>query len=199
MSSHWEEQLFDAIREGDESAFERIYDLYYARVRLVAWRISHRGDWVDEILNESWCRAFTQRREYLRETPFLAWMAGIVRNVYREECRRSPLVLANEGESSSLRERVEEVTPEAVAEEAELLAGLHDCVSRLKAEDAELVRLRFFEGLPLREVAQRMGVPESTLRDGHIPAAYKALRKCLESKGLRFSQVFSAQDRPESQ
>ena len=49
MSKRWEEQLFEAIREGDELAFERIYDLYQTRVRLVAWKISHRGDWVDEI------------------------------------------------------------------------------------------------------------------------------------------------------
>lgn len=197
MSKRWEEQLFEAIREGDELAFERIYDLYQTRVRLVAWKISHRGDWVEEILNETWCRAFAQRREFVGATPFLAWMAGIVRNVYREECRKSPTVLAEE--QGTRKEKADDVTPESLAEEAEWLAALHDCVSRLDVEDAEIVRLRFFEGLTLRDVAQRIGVPESTLRDVRIPSAYKTLRKCLESKGLRISQFFAAQDGGETQ
>ena len=199
MSQRWESQLFDAIREGDERAFERLYDLYQQRVRLVAWRILHRPDWLDDILNESWCRAFAQRRDFDASRPFLVWMAGIVRNVYREDCRRSPLVLArddtdtipthSDGESA-------EVSPEQLAADAELLAGVNECVAKLTSEDARIVQMRFFQSLSLREVGQIMGLAESTLRDVRIPAIYKSLRKCLESKGIRFSEVFPAQDLP---
>jgi RNA polymerase sigma factor (sigma-70 family) len=128
-------------------------------------------------------------------------MAGIIRNVYREECRKSPLVLDRSDEESGTERatEVDQLPPESMAEEAELLAGLHACVDTLSSEDAELVRLRFFEGLTLRAIGERIGVPESTLRDVRIPAMFKALRKCLETKGIRSSQLFAAQDRPSGQ
>jgi len=200
MPDRWEIDLFDSVRDGDEAAFRRVYDLYHQRVQVAAWRISHRADWVDDILSEAWCRAFANRREYDGERPFLVWMAGIVRNVYREECRKSPLVLRHgEGKAKQAEPRLDEATPEVVAEEAELLAGIHDCVDRLSQDEAEIVRLRFFEGLTLRQVAERLGVAESTLRDVRIPAVFKTLRKCLETKGIRFSEFFAAQEGSESQ
>src|ERR1043166_9509485 len=196
MSTRWEEQLFEAIREGDAIAFERIFDLYQERVRLVTWKISHRSDWVDDLVNEAWCRAFAQRTQFDGERSFLVWMAGIVRNVYREECRKSPTTLDDRvgGQTAA-----DEVSPEKISEEAELLAALNGCVEKLSAQDQEIVRLRFFEGQTLRGVSEKLGLPESTLRDVRIPAAFKALRKCLKSKGIQDSQILTAQGGIEEQ
>src|SRR5216684_7751704 len=114
MSTRWEDQLFEAIREGDAVAFERIFDLYQERVRLVTWKISHRADWVDDLVNEAWCRAFAQRTTFDCEHPFLVWMAGIVRNVYREECRKSPTILDDQAGGGSLA-TADKVSPEVMA------------------------------------------------------------------------------------
>ena len=198
MSTRWEEQLFEAIREGDAVAFERVFDLYKERVRLVAWRISHRSDWIEDIVNEAWCRAFAQRTRFDPTQPFLVWMVGIVRNVYREECRKSPLVIA-ENSAPGGNIPADEASPNDLAEEAELLAALNGCVSQLSSQDQDIVRLRFFEGQTLRGISETLGLPESTLRDVRIPAAFKAIRKCLKKKGIRESQFFSAQDGPELQ
>ena len=198
MSTRWEDQLFEAIREGDAVAFERIFDLYQERVRLITWRISHRADWVEDLVNEAWCRAFAQRTRFDRQYSFLVWMAGIVRNVYREECRKSPLVL--DGRSAhSTPETSEGSSPESLAQEAELLAALNSCVEKLPTQDQQIVRLRFFDGQTLRGVSEQLDIPESTLRDVRIPAAFRSLRKCLQSKGIRDSQFFAAQEGPEEQ
>jgi len=200
MSDRSEQALLAAIPTGAESAFEAAYQLYHERVRLIAWRISHRPDWVDDLFNEAWCRAYDSRRTFDPNRSFLVWMAGIVRNVYREECRRSPRTW--DGVVERDRHEVpmaEELGPERLAEEAELLSGLNDCVSQLGEEDAAIVRLRFFDGLPLRVVGQKVEIPESTLRDVRIPAIYRTLRKCLEKKGIRISLLFPAQEAPEIQ
>ncbi len=195
-----EKQLFQDVRAGDDSAFERIYDLYHQRVRLTAWRISHRPDWVDELVNESWCRAFEQRKAFDAGRPFLVWMAGIVLNVYREHCRKSPTTL---GGSDDLRPapsaKTDELSPESIASEAELLAGLNDCMARLDPKDAEIVRLRFFDDRTLRLVAKEVSIAEATLRERDIPRILRVLRRCLESKGLKISEVFPAQEGAEPQ
>jgi RNA polymerase sigma-70 factor, ECF subfamily len=194
MADRSEAELSQAIRTGDQRAFERAYDFYQQRVRLMAWRISHRPDWVDDLVNEAWCRAFRQRGGYDPGTPFPVWMGGILQNVYREHCRSSRTKF---GADAAGRRGGDDVdtsrSPVEIAEEAEWLEGLNECVQRLEPADAEIIRLRFFKDLPLREVAKEVGIPESTLRDVRLPAAYRALKKCLEHKKIRFSGIFPAQ------
>lgn len=192
-----ENELLKAVQAGDDSAFARLYELYQERVRLAAWRVSHRPDWLDEIVNESWCRAFAARTSYDPARPFLVWMAGIVQNVYREQCRKSPLTLSS-GNPKSV-EDLDEIDPESVASEAELLSTLNRCVSQLSDVDAAIVRLRFFEDKPLRVVAKEVSISESTLRTTTIPAIMDRLRKCMTSQGFEISRIFSAQDPAEMQ
>lgn len=198
MTDRADQELRDAVGAGDEQAFERLYDSYHERLRLVAWRISHRPDWVDDLLNEAWCRAYHGRRSYKPDQPALVWLAGIVRNVYREFCRKSPQTIGGTPDESA-GVRLDEVTPEQAAHEAEVLAGLNACVAALGPAEARIVRLRFFEGKTLRLVAQEVGVPESTLRDTRLPAILARLRRCLDRKKIDFSEFFSAQDGGESQ
>jgi len=197
MPDRSETELFEAIAAGDAVAFERIYDIYQQRARLTAWRISHRADWVDDILNEAWCRAYSQRRLFDPARPFLVWLAGILQNVYREHCRKSPVTYDGDVETQATTTagspRLDEDSPEKIAAEAELLAGLNDCLERMDPLAVRIVRLRFFEGRTLRLVAQEVNIPESTLREVRLPAVYRALRQCLARKGIEISQVFPAQ------
>lgn len=189
------QKALQAISRGDESAFGRAYGLYHARARLVAWRVSHRADWVDDIVNEAWCRAFAQRKTYDPDRPFLVWMAGIIQNVYREHCRQSRLTVGE----GSVRPDIDHLTPEALAGESELLSGLHECMARLNPEEARILRLRYFESKPLRVVAKEVNIAESTLRDGRLPVILQALRRCMEKKGLDIPEFFSAQEGPPGQ
>ncbi len=184
-----------AINTGDERAFERVYRAYEERLRLVAWRICGRADWLDDLVNETWCRAFDQRMRYEPKYPFLVWVSGIARNVFREMLRRGPLqvVTGNEPHRPSDAE-VDALDPETLAHEAEVLAGLNDCLSRLEPDEAGIVRLRYFEGQTLRVVAQQVNIPEATLRERVIPRLLDRLRRCLAEKEIEFSSIFSAHE-----
>ncbi len=189
-----DQELFEAVQDGDDAAFERVYDRYQQRARLVAWRITHRPDWVDELLSEAWCRAFRMRTSYNSSRPFLSWFGGILQNVYREHCRRSPITIGTGNDRpDGTAGGVDTMDPEKIAAEAELLSGLNDCVDRLGPDDARLVRLRFFRGQTLRAVAKEVNVPESTLREHRLPAVFRKLRECLAKKGIDFSQLSPAQ------
>lgn len=198
MPDSQDKELFDAVNRGNDRAFERVYDRYQQRARLIAWSMSHRADWLDDILNEAWCRAFRLRRSYDPERPFLIWFAGILQNVYREHCRNSPVTM-DPADHDDHTPDAGQRPPEALVAEAELMEKLNDCVSRLGAQDQFIVQLRFFQDKPLRVVAQEVTIAESTLRDVRIPAIFKALRKCLAKKGIEISEVFPAHDRPEMQ
>lgn len=191
MTDSSENELLRAVASGDEKAFERLYARYQQRARLMAWRMSHLPDWVDDLLNEAWCRAFDQRTTYKPEYPFLVWLAGIMRNVYREFCRRS-VPGRVEGTMRSVGEGLDVETPETIVHEAELLAALNQCLDDLEPRDARIIRLRFFDGKTLNAVAKEVSVPESTLRDTRLPALLQRIRRCMEGKKMEIPEIFPA-------
>lgn len=194
MSGSQDDPLKNDLARDDGRAFEKLYVQFNVRLRLAAWRICRRGDWVDDLTNESWRRAYEARGSFDPSRPFLVWLTGILRNVYREQARsRFRLV------SPEAPDELDRLDPAALADEAELLAAIDDCVRRLPAEDRDIVRARFFEGLPLRAVAERSRIPEATLRESRLPAVCDRLRKCLQAKGLENSRLFSAQGGLETQ
>lgn len=193
MSEPTVRELCEALAGGDDRAFERLYDRYHQRVRLVAWRISHRADWVDDLLNEGWTRAFHQRSKYDPKYDFMVWVVGIVRNVYREYCRQGRLTIQhNDDVDVAADGPTDDMSPEALAHEAEVLFSLNECVSKLSDEDGVIVRRRFFEGASLRLIAQELNLPEATLRASRVPGVLDQLRRCLAKKNIEIPAEFSA-------
>lgn len=200
MSEPTVRELCEALAKGDDRAFERLYDRYHQRVRLVAWRISHRADWVDDLLNEGWTRAFNQRAKFDPRYDFIVWVVAIVRNVYREYCRQGKLTLQhNEGMDVAADQLSDEMSPEALAQEAEVLFCLNECVRQLSDEDGAIVRRRFFDGASLRLIAEELTIPEATLRASRVPAVLEQLRRCLGKKNIEIPAEFSARAVDESQ
>lgn len=190
MTDPSEAQLTNKLAQGDARAFEGLYLLFNERVRLAAWQMCRRPDWIDDVVNEAWRRAYEARAEFDPGRPFLVWVVGILRNCCREYAR-SRLRLSTGGDDPL--NAIADADPAHLAAQADLLAALDACVRALPAQDQAIVRKRFFEGKPLRIVAQEVGVAESTLRDGRLPDLFDRLRACLASRGLDISSIFSAQ------
>ena len=184
--------ILKAAAAGDEDAFRKLYDRFHQRVRLIAWRISRRADWLDDLLNEAWCRAYAQRTRFDPDRDFLVWMVGIVRNVYREFIRQGRLTLAQTTGEGEIEVESDDVSPEALAQEAEVLEALNACVEALPEVEAQIVRRRFFLNQTLREVAQAAGMPEATLRATRLPDIVEKLRRCLSKKKIMISEIFPA-------
>ncbi len=195
MDEAAEEALLRRVPTGDDAAFESLYALYAQRVRLAAWRFCRRGDQIDDLTNETWCRAYRLRPDYDPTRPFFSWLCGILHNVWREQARKNA---ADSSDTAADDMPADDLSPDDVAAEAEMLAGLNDCVSRLDPEEQSLVRWRFFDGEPLRLVAQKLGIAEATVREIRLPAVMVKLQRCLSKKGRadRFFSFSSAQAGP---
>jgi RNA polymerase sigma factor (sigma-70 family) len=89
-------------------------------------------------------------RSSIRQTAVRSLIDG-----YRRSRRYAPMpdeeLLAGEEEDSDERARNERI------------ALVREAIERLPAEERELVRLRFLEGLPLKEVAERTGASISAV------------------------------------
>lgn len=128
-------------------------------VRAVARRLVLGEAQVDDVVQQTWLAALEhppRRRGRLR-----AWLGAVARNF--------ALRAAREARRRAHRERVaarHEAAPSAAETVAELAAHRRvvDAVLALDEPYRTAVLLRFYHGLPPREIARRTGVPGATAR-----------------------------------
>lgn len=114
-----------------------------------------------------------------------AWLRKIAYNVALQYFQRRgelPAELTDDLESD--RE-----TPEQSAFDAEMGTALAKVVAALDADERELLRLRFAEGMTAEEIGEELGIPEGTVRS----RLHRILERC--HKALRRMGI---EDRPGS-
>lgn len=158
----------------DEEAFIEAYDEYAEAIfRYCAFRVSDR-ERARELMQETFANAW----EYLRKgrsieqmRPFLYRIAHNV--CVNESLRAKPFSLeALEEQSGFDPVDARSRTPEEDAEAALLLERL----GSLRPKDRELLALRYFDGLPVAEIAEALGIPPNTA-SVRIKRAVEELRK----------------------
>ena len=166
--------LVAAIRAGDVSRFRELVARYDARVRLVvAYRLADTAAREDAV-QETFYKAFKNLDRLTRPERFEAWLVRIARTVAadhrRRRARRDVVYL----------EELEGVPPGGAA-----LDWIWDEVQQLVPAFGQVLRMRYREGCSYAEIAERLGVPLSTVR-GRIYEARRALRHRLTKDGQRW-------------
>jgi RNA polymerase sigma-70 factor, ECF subfamily len=169
-----DDALARAARGGDPEAFERLFERHRLRVARIAGRFFPRREAVEEIVQESFTKAFLGLDDYAgrHAASFAAWLSQIAVNVCYDELRR-------------LRRRPQATDIDFGEEEARgLSAQLHSALSagrdietdlvardlagkllaRLSAEDQLVLVLLDAEGLSVAEIAQLTGWSASKVK-----------------------------------
>src|SRR5919206_1984456 len=134
-------------RDGDERAFEELFVRHRRRVALIASRFFRQRQQVEEVVQESFTKAFFALGDFSnrQEASFAAWLARIAFNVCYDELRRQKrraegalMSEVTEEEAEGLRSRLHG-EGEGAAADAEAAAVSRDLaaklLSRLGAED----------------------------------------------------------------
>lgn len=159
-------ELVSEVRAGQEAAFEELFRRHRRRVALIASRFFRRREQIEEVVQESFAKAFFALGEFSNRQAesFGAWLARIAFNVCYDELRRlkrrpeSSLSELDEDEAAWLRERTRASTDartvESEAVSRELAAKL---LARLSPEDRLVLVMLDVEGLSTAEIAEVMG------------------------------------------
>jgi RNA polymerase sigma factor (TIGR02999 family) len=164
-------QILSAIEQGNPSAAERLLPLVYAELRrLAAARLAREkpGQTLDAtgLVHEAYLRLVDvkQAQHWNSRGHFFAAAAEAMRRILVERARHKGRIQHGGG-----LVRVDLLDADAVAPtEDEQVLLLDDALTRLAAarpQAAELVKLRFFAGLTLEEIAALLALsPRSTRR-----------------------------------
>lgn len=197
-----EEQWVAAARTGDRLALAKLLALHHPAL---AARVAARLDASlraraspEDILQEAYLQVFRQIGRFEPRGPgsFFGWVATIVdhkvidaqraaHRVQRDVAREQPPPGPGRTESYwNLLDQVYEdsVTPSRIVRRDEAIGALLACVSDLDEPHRQVIELRFLAGLPLAEVAQRLGRTEGAVV-ALTQRALKALRESMDRLG----------------
>ncbi len=181
-------ELVTRASKGDDEAFEELFNRHRRRVALIASRFFRRPEQIEEIIQESFTKAYFALEDFSnqQETSFAAWLARISFNTCYDELRRqkrrpeSSMSEVTEEEASWLKEqlRVEGAAGniEAAAVARDLASKL---LSRLNAEDRLVLVMLDVEGLSVSEIAEMTGWSISKVKV-RAHRARASLRRVLE-------------------
>jgi RNA polymerase sigma-70 factor (ECF subfamily) len=180
-------QLVGRAAAGDEAAFEELFNRHRRRVALIAGRFFRRREQIEEIIQESFTKAYLALADFSneRETSFASWLARISFNTCYDELRRQKR--RPEGSMSEVSEEESEwlkgqLRAEGAGDDVESAAVArdlaHKLLARLSPEDRLLLVMLDVEGMSVSEIAElnRWSVSKVKVRAHRARAS---LRKVL--------------------
>ena len=182
-----DESLVEAVRGGDDSAFEKIFERHRRRIARMVGRFFNRPERVEEILQDVFTKAYFALDAYSAERgrSFGAWLSRVAVNTCYDELRRArrrPESSISEITSEELIWLNAQLTLESSGSNAEAAAVTRDLanklLARLSAEDRIVLILLDADELSVAEIAAMMGWKVSKVKV-RAHRARQSLRRVL--------------------
>jgi RNA polymerase sigma-70 factor (ECF subfamily) len=161
-----DDELVAAARAGDDLAFGRLFERHRRLVSRLGYRFFPRRDQVEEIIQESFIKAYFALDDYQGggEKSFVSWLARIaVRNCY-DELRRarrrgeSSIGDLSEEEAAYLHERLRDLSSSGNVEGAAISRDLaNKLLAQLRPDDRMVLALLKLEELSIAEISNLTG------------------------------------------
>jgi len=173
-----DEALMEAVRRGEEGAFDALFERYRSRLHAFLTRRCGDPTMAEDLFQETWLRAVRARDRYDSRRRFSTWIFQIANNLVRDRFRRSDV---ERRRRSGLREAEDTgVAPRGAGPASpELRLDVRRRLDALPDRLREVVVLRYYHGLPEREVAAIARVPAGTVKS-RLHQAVRALRAADE-------------------
>ena len=167
--------LVDRAKGGDREAFDALARTVGDRCMAIAYRILRDADMADDAVQAALISAWRQLRSLRDPDAFEPWLHRILTHECYAEARRG----------RRMRADIRALPTHGQAESTDLLTvndrdQLERAFRRLTLEQRAVLVFHHYLGLPLSEVAQRLGIPVGTAKS-RLFHATAALRASLEA------------------
>ena len=162
------EELTQWVRRaarGEESAYAELYQRTRPLVtRLTAGFATLDADEVEDVIQETYVRAFKALPRLKEAGAFEAWLLSIARNRARTRLERKSHLRRLEDEAPDAEPEAVPPLPEALQVERDI-AVVRQLIAELpEGEEKKTVQLFYLEGeLSAREIAEKLGVGKSAV------------------------------------
>lgn len=160
-------RLVEKARHGDQQAMFRLYRLYLPAMYNTCIRIVVNQFEAEDIIQESFIAAFSRINEFREESTFGAWLKRIVINKSLNHMRSKKVSFVD----------YETIQAEDTDSEADdfpeiPMEVIHEGIKSLPEKARVVFNLYLLEGYMHREIAEMLGISESTSRSQYLRAKY---------------------------
>jgi RNA polymerase sigma-70 factor (ECF subfamily) len=178
ISKQEEKELLIRLIEGDNDAFEKIYYYYVERVYYFAFRYMKNAEDTEEIVQEVFTRIWENRRNINTELSFSGYLLTTTKNTIFNNHRKK----VNHQSYCSyiinyLQKNVQNVEDEIIYND--LMDLLHRTIAELPPKRQEIFKLSRFQGLPYKEISERLSISEKTI-ETHMRLALRDIKNVIE-------------------
>ena len=184
-----------AFKKGDAKAFEALLKRHERAVFNFCLRMVGDREGAHDATQEVFLKVVRNAKGWERQAKFTTWLFTIARNHCIDALRKAsyrktasldqPLKQGEEG-GATLGDRVADedaVTPDRGAESLRLRGLLAGAIAHLPEEQREVFVMREYAGMPFKEIAEVVGVPENTVKS-RMRYALEHLRGHLAKHGV---------------
>jgi RNA polymerase sigma-70 factor (ECF subfamily) len=182
-----EAELVRRARSGDQEAFRAIMQLCNQRLFRVARAIVGSDDEAEDVVQESYLRAFAALAGFRGDSSLLTWLTAVTLNEARGRLRKRRVQIEIDAVDDMNAHIIpfpgqpEMSNPEREAARVEAGRLLEKAVDRLPPEYRLVFLLREVEGCDVEETARQLGLNPQTVRT-RLLRAKRHLRLDLERK-----------------
>ncbi len=178
------EMLVAQAQRGDESAFEKLFELYYDPLcRYVRFR--SKPEETEDIVGDIFLKIVRNLSRYKPQKgilksgrgAFSAWVFRIARNLIIDQYRSAHEAISlYDTESGELRFDLPDprLNPQQSAEQHEEHRAVHAAIKKLPASHREILELKFLHEFSNAEIAQITGKSEGSIRVAQLRALREA-------------------------
>lgn len=180
-------EILAEVAAGDIDAYGKIVGRYRGRLYNFVFRFVSDRETAEDIVQETFLRAFRKRKEYRAIANFSTWLFTIAGNLAKSELRRRKrwrlFSLHRDDDSDSGMELPDETyRPDKVAESSLADDQIHDAIAALPENYRQVILLRDVEGMAYQEIAEIVDCPVGTVKS-RVNRARLKLQQKLKNEG----------------
>lgn len=178
-----DEILVKQFQTGSQRAFDELMKRYERKIFGYLLRSVRNYEDAEELTLEVFFKAYRALSSWEPKAKFSTWLYTIASNLsidYHRSKARHPVYVLEDEEVLETRLVANDLSsnPEKHVEDMERGRIIREAVDELSSKQKQVFMLTRYEGLPIREVAETLGMAEGTVKI-HLHRAMKKLQTLL--------------------
>lgn len=156
-----EESIIEAAKK-ESNKFKPLYEKYYVVIFRFVYNKVEEKETAADITSHVFLKALLNLHKYQHKNlPFSSWLYRIAHNEvmqYYRKAKKEKVVYISEDLVLNLTEDPETLDPEL------LKIKLESALAALEYKEIEMIQLRFYEGLPFKDIGQILNISENNAK-----------------------------------
>jgi RNA polymerase sigma-70 factor (ECF subfamily) len=161
------DELIERCLAGDQHAWEQIVRLHWRKVFNVAYKFVGKHDEAEDLTQDIFLKIFKSLSSFDRRANFQTWLISVSRNLcidHYRSVRKERETIDRDVDPGDLMPVSVEVSPYAQLEHRDRVSMLREAMTALPETLRTAVLLRDIQELTYQEIADRLELPEGTVK-----------------------------------